>query len=235
MIVAHTITQSEENNLTSIETTGVKEVEMVDAESTQGSVKQGIKEVEMKDAEIVLNETCIEENITKDERPVDVRDAKAKLEVDVKVKKMDQGDSKENSKVDNYTQTAARVVGNTMSSLSLVVSGSKWGVNLLGGRLRASVPLNAQTLMMRTTLGSTIIFIASLHRLLLFTLKVDCIVSVCAGSFSWGLVGGEGACPKVSERSLNNEYDQSNGNAYHVQIFNVTVNTVRYHSDVLEV
>ena len=35
--------------------------------------------------------------------------AKAKLEVEVKVKKMDQGDSKENGEVNNSTQTAARV------------------------------------------------------------------------------------------------------------------------------
>nr|GEX31058.1 zinc finger, CCHC-type [Tanacetum cinerariifolium] len=197
--VANTTTESEENHFTAVETTtGVKEVEMVDAETIQGSVEQGIKEVEMQDAEVVYNETRIEEKINKDERPdvqdedkitkderPDVRDegkthpdinkdetgpnlsvtegfkqdegiketdkpngiggsesnersindaaandgsgqqvlgevatllkqvqdsdAKAKLEVDVKVKKMDQGDVKENGEVSNHTQTAARV------------------------------------------------------------------------------------------------------------------------------
>ncbi|GJZ29116.1 hypothetical protein Tco_0573763, partial [Tanacetum coccineum] len=217
MIVAHTITQSEENNLTSIETTGVKEVEMVDAESTQGSVKQGIKEVEMKDAEIVLNETCIEENITKDERPVDVRDAKAKLEVDVKVKKMDQGDSKENSKVDNYTQTAARMVI------------AMWKATSGCGKYNEPPVLGCQRFQMGCqSAGWKVTCQCSIKRT-----DTDDVDNVgvnhnfhsqsapstyvhTESSFSWGLVGGEGACPKVSERSLNNEYDQSNGNAYHV-------------------
>ncbi|PWA97289.1 hypothetical protein CTI12_AA030460 [Artemisia annua] len=199
MPVSNTTTESEEKHFESVETTtGVKEVEMVDAETIQGSVEPGIKEVEMQDAEVVDNETRIEEKITKDERP-DVRDeekitkderpdvrgegkthpdinkdeagpnlnvtegfkqdqgikesekpneigvsesnekrindaaandgsgqqvlgevatllkqvqesdAKAKLEVEVKVKKMDQGDVKENSEVNDCTQTAARV------------------------------------------------------------------------------------------------------------------------------
>ncbi|GKE22784.1 hypothetical protein Tco_1434296 [Tanacetum coccineum] len=161
MPVANTTTESEENHFTAVETTtGVKEVEMVDAETIQGTIEQGIKEVEMQDAEVVYNETRIEEKINKDERPDDETgpnlsvtegfkqdegiketdkpngiggsesneisindaaandgsgqqvlgevatllkqvqdsDAKAKLEVDVKVKKMD-GDVNENGEV----------------------------------------------------------------------------------------------------------------------------------------
>ena len=58
MPVSDTTTESEETHFTSVETaTGVKEVEMVDAETIQGPVEQGIKEVEMQDAEVVYNET----------------------------------------------------------------------------------------------------------------------------------------------------------------------------------
>ncbi|GKC59564.1 hypothetical protein Tco_1087162 [Tanacetum coccineum] len=39
---------------------------------------------------------------------------------------------------------------------------------------------------------------------------------MCRFSLPGPAVGGEGPCPEVSERSLNNEYDHSNGNAYQI-------------------